>query len=164
MIYVNQFGTTAWNRISKLIGKSEIKCHMRWLDLNNIGRETGVWLEDEDRLLVQLVHEHGIGNWSEVAKGLPGRIGKQCRERWHIHLDPNVCKDKWTIEEDMEIIRLNCIYGNKWSSIARKLPGRTYNSIKNRFNSNLAKKLQDEPFVSIINDFKRDQREDAVTP
>ena len=58
-------------------------------------------------------------------------------------------KDAWTLEEDKEIIRLNCIYGNKWSAIAKFLPGRTYNSIKNRFNSNLARKLTLEPFRTI---------------
>lgn len=31
--YVDNFGPNSWNRISKLmsVGKSEIKCHMRWL-------------------------------------------------------------------------------------------------------------------------------------
>ena len=53
------------------------------------------------------------------------------------------------MDEDKEIIRLNCIYGNKWSAIAKFLPGRTYNSIKNRFNSNLCRKLREEPFTSI---------------
>ena len=31
--------------------------------------------------------------------------------------------------------------GNKWSLIARRIPGRTDNSIKNRFNSNLKRQL-----------------------
>ena len=149
MIWVNQYGSNSWNRISKLSGKSEIKCHMRWMELNNRGRESGVWSEEEDRVLIQLVHQYGLQNWTQIAERLPGRIGKQCRERWHIHLDPNVRKDAWTIEEDKEIIRLNCIHGNKWSAIAKFLPGRTYNSIKNRFNSNLCRKLREEPFRSI---------------
>ena len=34
--YVKQYGQNSWNRISKkLKGKSEIKCHTRWLELNN---------------------------------------------------------------------------------------------------------------------------------
>jgi myb proto-oncogene protein len=25
-----------------------------------------------------------------------GRIGKQCRERWHNHLNPDIKKDDWS--------------------------------------------------------------------
>ena len=33
-------------------------------------------------MLVDLVHKYGPKNWSCIAKFLPGRIGKQCRERY----------------------------------------------------------------------------------
>ena len=42
------------------------------------------------RLLVQLVDEYGIKKWSQIAKMLEGRVGKQCRERWHNHLRPDI--------------------------------------------------------------------------
>lgn len=38
--------------------------------------------------------------WSVVASRLPGRIGKQCRERWFNHLDPSIKKGEWSPEED----------------------------------------------------------------
>lgn len=38
--------------------------------------------------------------WSSVASMLPGRLGKQCRERWFNHLDPSVKKSEWTSRED----------------------------------------------------------------
>ena len=44
--------------------------------------------------------KNGPKKWSEIAKYLPGRIGKQCRERWYNHLDPNINKKGWTEEED----------------------------------------------------------------
>uniref|UniRef100_A0A7N0VFI5 Uncharacterized protein n=1 Tax=Kalanchoe fedtschenkoi TaxID=63787 RepID=A0A7N0VFI5_KALFE len=50
----------------------------------------GQWTHEEDRLLVQLVDRYGIRKWSIIAQLLPGRIGKQCRERWHNHLRPNI--------------------------------------------------------------------------
>ncbi len=60
--------------------------------------------QQEDDLVVRLVAEHGPRNWSYIAKQLPGRIGKQCRERWHNHLNPHISKDKWTEHEDSTII------------------------------------------------------------
>ncbi len=44
----------------------------------------GPWTDDEDRLVVELVEKHGAKKWSLIAQNLPGRIGKQCRERWYV--------------------------------------------------------------------------------
>ena len=154
-MWVNQFGSNSWNRISKLMpGKSEIKCHTRWLELNNVSNcVTGTWTKEEDRILVKLVTENGPRNWTKVSKSLPGRIGKQCRERWHNHLDPNISKKKWTLEEDMNIVRLHLVHGNRWCDIAKEVNGRTDNAIKNRFNSNLSKRLHEDPFAGILDNF-----------
>ena len=84
-----------------------------------------------------MVIEHGAKGWNFIAAILPGRIGKQCRERWHNHLDPKITKNKWTIEEDKKLMNLYLQYGKKWSLIARYMHGRTDNTIKNRFNSAL---------------------------
>lgn len=35
----------------------------------------------EDEKIVELVARYGPTKWSVIAKSLPGRIGKQCRER-----------------------------------------------------------------------------------
>lgn len=32
-------------------------------------------------MIVELVAKHGAKKWSLIASHLPGRIGKQCRER-----------------------------------------------------------------------------------
>jgi len=44
----------------------------------------------DERKLVKLVKQHGTGKWSQIAEKLDGRAGKQCRERWHNHLRPDI--------------------------------------------------------------------------
>jgi len=61
------------------------------------------------------------------------RTGKQCRERYINHLDPDTKRSAWTTEEDNVIRNLFKTVGTKWSQYMDHLPGRSDNAIKNRY-------------------------------
>lgn len=107
----------------------------------------GPWSSQEDEQLTALVRKKGALRWSHIANELPGRTGKQCRERWFNHLDPDVRKDEWTPEEDNIIVAKHMEVGNAWAVIAKILCGRTPNSVKNRWNATLKRLLHTGEFV-----------------
>lgn len=101
------------------------------------------WTPAEDGALQELIATKGVKKWTALSKELNRiqhsgeviRLGKQCRERYYNHLDPGLKKTDWTVEEDEFIIKKQKLIGNKWSHIAHELPGRTENSVKNRWKS-----------------------------
>ena len=106
-----------------------------------LGAPKNLWSPTEDQILETEVMKLGEKAWSEIAAKLPGRVGKQCRDRWRNHLCPEVKKGSWTEEEDRLLFEYREKLGNQWAEIAKHIPGRTDLSVKNRFYS-YRRKLQ----------------------
>jgi hypothetical protein len=95
----------------------------------------GPWQPDEDILLTRLVSSRSSPwpCWTKIAAKLPGRIGKQCRERWLNHLSPSINERPFSADEDAKIIDMVKMCGTKWSKISKEMPGRPPNRIKNQW-------------------------------
>ncbi|CAO1940493.1 unnamed protein product [Urochloa humidicola] len=104
----------------------------------------GPWTEQEDMQLVCTVHLFGDRRWDFVAQvsGL-NRTGKSCRLRWVNYLHPGLKHGRMSPHEERLIIELHARWGNRWSRIARRLPGRTDNEIKNYWRTHMRKKAQE---------------------
>ncbi|OHT02847.1 hypothetical protein TRFO_06877 [Tritrichomonas foetus] len=98
------------------------------------GTKKNKWTASEDALLAKAIEEFGTESWRDVATHVPGRTGKQCRERWLSHMSPSILREEWTPQEDLILLHKQADLGNRWSIISKSLPGRSTTAVKNRWN------------------------------
>lgn len=142
--------------ISVYFNRSPIKCMKKIREISVTGSlAPGAWSLSEDDYLKHLLSLK-LKKWGTIADNLNKEIhnnlkirsGKQCKERWINHLDPNMKKNKWSPSEDLEALKLYKVLGNKWCEISRVMGNRTDSSIKNRVKSLMNKQKQDLNFHS----------------
>ncbi|BGP10163.1 hypothetical protein JCM10049v2_006046 [Rhodotorula toruloides] len=140
-------GKASWGEVVKRAfpdGKHAKKdCQDRWKALSKPKPIKGPWTPEEDAQLEALVAKYGSEKWVSISEEMPTRSGKQCRERWHNHLDPSIKKGNWTVEEDALIKEMYARMGPRWAEMAKHLPGRPDNAIKNYWNAQQAREKRD---------------------
>ncbi|KAF8936837.1 Transcription factor myb3r-5 [Haplosporangium gracile] len=153
-----KFSGKAWKRIAEYCfpdgSRDKDQCLQRWRMISKPRSIKGPWTPEEDRQLRNLVKELGAEKWVLIASRLGSRTGKQCRERWHNHLDPSIDKSPFTAKEDELIFKLFEQFGSKWAEMSKLMPGRPDNAIKNHFNTSMQRKrrrlsLQDPAGMSL---------------
>lgn len=137
-----------WKAIAKElnIGKSAKECNERWIRYLKPGVRKGQWQDHEDAIVIEAVttcKEQPFTRWSDLAQKLPGRVGKQIRDRWVNHLNPNINHMPFTKEDDMKLWEGHKQLGKRWVEISTKLfnSSRSENHIKNRWYSASFKKF-----------------------
>ena len=62
------------------------------------------WSRVEDELLVKAVAKWGPHDWYQIASEMPGRLPRQCRERYKNHVRQGINTAPFTREEDAIIL------------------------------------------------------------
>jgi hypothetical protein len=139
--HTHSLSDSTWGELAVFFpGKTWVHLSDRWSTALNPTLVKGCWTREEDEAIIQHVLENGTTSWVSLAKFLPGRLGKQCRERWINHLDPSNNRRSWTAKEDETLAELHEIFGNSWVKIAGIMQGWSDNYLKNRWNTMERKK------------------------
>lgn len=120
--------------------------------------------KEEDERLKFLVGKLGSKKWEEISNYMPGRSGRQCRDRYQNYLTPEFFNGQWTQQEDELLFSLFQEHGSKWSKMTCFFKRRSANALKNRWNYYISKHLKDEPFQNLINnkDEKVEDEDDLI--
>lgn len=137
-----------WEPIAKELNRdrSPKECHERWIRYLKPGVRKGQWTDQEDAIVMEAVtssKEQPFTRWSDLAQRLPGRVGKQIRDRWVNHLNPNINHLPFSKEDDLLLWEGHQKVGKRWVEIATKFfkGSRSENHIKNRWYSASFKKF-----------------------
>ncbi|CAD8179026.1 unnamed protein product [Paramecium octaurelia] len=165
-IHIRKIPSKVWEEVEQLISRRTVdQCKIKWNDLLKLSLQQIPWTQDQDEYLIQLINQskdQGMQNkWCIIANLLNAqfkespRTGKQCRERWNNHLNPDINRHSWSLEEDIELLELVKKKQRKWALISKILKSkRSENAVKNRYNC-LLKKNNCQSIASLIDALKK---------
>ena len=158
-----------WEALCKepgLAGRTARECHDRWTRYLKPGSRKGQWTEEEDAIVLRVIFSNGgfggtaggitagVGQenggqsssftqWADLAPQLPGRTGKQIRDRWVNYLNPAINHLPFSREDDLLLWQGHKEHGKRWVEISVKVfqSTRSENHIKNRWYSAAFKKF-----------------------
>jgi nuclear transport factor 2 (NTF2) superfamily protein len=92
----------------------------------DVRAKTRPWSSYEDQRLLAGIYRFGFVDWQLIAMFVGnGRTKAQCSQRWTRGLDPKLCKEQWSTEEDARLVDLVALYGEKsWTRIVSELGNR----------------------------------------
>jgi hypothetical protein len=94
----------------------------------------------EDSAIRRLVYELGRNRWEQIARYIPERTPRQCRERYENYLADQAPNLPWTRNDDALLLHLIGQFGHRWIQIATYFPGRNTNNLKNRWHKVLSRR------------------------
>lgn len=144
----NQKSPVDWEVIARDHGKGRNarECHDRWTRYLKPGARKGQWREEEDAIVLRVIaqsSEHPFTQWADLAPQLPGRSGKQIRDRWVNYLNPAINHLPFSRVDDLNLWEGHKELGKRWVEISVKVfnSTRSENHIKNRWYSAAFKKF-----------------------
>ncbi|KAJ6217521.1 hypothetical protein RDWZM_008678 [Blomia tropicalis] len=128
---IKKYGSK-WSIIAQNMGnRSLLQCWHHWKHLLNKKNE---WTPEEDKKLSELVKEYG-NNWKKISENMNERSINDCWKKYHMHLNSNIRKGKWTPSEDKMLKDLVEKFGTRWDKIADCMKNRNYIQCHHRWNN-----------------------------
>ncbi|KAL7452598.1 hypothetical protein ACHAWC_004324 [Mediolabrus comicus] len=147
-VVVRKTSPINWETVSKGMncGRSARECHDRWTRYLKPGTRKGQWREEEDAFVLKVIAvspDQPFTQWADLAPLLPGRSGKQIRDRWVNYLNPSINHLPFSREDDLKLWHGHAELGKRWAEISVKIfnSTRSENHIKNRWYSAAFKKF-----------------------
>lgn len=141
-------GKKTWSQIARDAFPNgdfgKVECQARWALLSKPRTVKGAWTSEEDAKLRALVAQHGSEKWVSpcssrilvfgceaheiapvqvaISEEMRTRTGKQCRERWHNHLDPSSPSSSLTRDAATMLTQPPNMQSKRASGLRKKTP------------------------------------------